>query len=157
MKIRRYKLGEESEIWSVYFGSTRSIISHDYTEAQIARWAPENKSMKEWSLRLEAKNPFVALLNNKIVGFAELEADGHIDYFYTHKDFQGIGVGSALMKKIEEEALKNKIERVYAEVSVTASSFFTAKGFKIIQERENIVCGDTAKQSIMHKVLKLNS
>jgi ribosomal protein S18 acetylase RimI-like enzyme len=154
MEIRRYKPGEESEIWSVYYGSTRSIISRDYTEAQVARWAPDDKCMKEWRSRITDRNPFVAVIDERIVGFAELESDGHIDYFYCHKDFQGQGIGSALMKRIEEQAREDGIESVYAEVSVTAFPFFSAKGFEVTDERENIVCEAPAKQYLMRKLLK---
>ena len=35
----------------------------------------------------------VAEAGGKPIGFAELEADGHIDRFYVSADHQGIGVG----------------------------------------------------------------
>ncbi|MHB1949598.1 MAG: GNAT family N-acetyltransferase [Gammaproteobacteria bacterium] len=43
----------------------------------------------------------VAVMDDKIVGFAELEDNGHIDCFYCHHEYQGCGVGSALMREIE--------------------------------------------------------
>ena len=153
MEIRRYGPSEESEIWSVYYGSTRSVIARDYTEEQVARWAPDDKCMKEWSTRIASKNPFVAVIDEQIVGFAELEPNGHIDYFYCHKDFQRQGIGSALMKRIQEEAIKDGIESIYAKVSVTAYPFFLAKGFEVTAERENIVCKVPAKQYLMRKIL----
>ena len=75
MEIRRYKPGEELDIWSVFYGSMRFVCSRDYTPEQIARWAPNYKDMDEWSERLAKKNPFVAIIGSTIVGFAELEPE----------------------------------------------------------------------------------
>ena len=153
MEVRRYRSGEEAEIWSVLYGSMRFVCSRDYTAEQIARWAPDDKSMTEWSERLAKKNPFVALIGSTIVGFAELEPDGHIDCFYCHKDFQGQGIGSALLERVESEAVRAGLSSVFAEVSVTAFPFFAAKGFQVTEERENIVCDAPAKQYLMRKEL----
>lgn len=153
IEIRRYQPGEEKEIWSVYYGSTRVVVARDYTKAQILRWAPDDKDMEEWSERLKKMNPFVAILNSQIVGFAEIENDGHIDHFYCHKDFQGQGVGSSLLERLEAEARELGVTTMYAEVSVTAYSFFRARGFEVTEERENIVCEAPAKQYLMRKIV----
>lgn len=109
--------------------------------------------MEEWKERIENKKPFIAIENNKIVGFAELEDDGHIDYFYSHHEWQGKGVGSALYNVIEKEALLRKIPHLYAEVSLSAKDFFLRKGFKILEEKNAIICGAPAPNFIMKKEL----
>ena len=92
--------------------------------------------MEEWRERLKSKNPYVAVIDQKIVGFAELEADGHIDYFYCHQAYQAQGIGTALLKTLESEARKKELGSLYAEVSVTAYPFFRAKGFLVTKEVE---------------------
>lgn len=79
--------------------------------------------------------------------------NGHIDYFYVHHKWQGKGVGSMLYQAIEEAAIRQKLHYLYAEVSVPAKEFFLRKGFKIREERNNIICGAPAKQFIMEKKL----
>lgn len=96
MQIRRYKPGEEEELWQLYHDTTHIINGDAYTKEQVERWAPHDKNMDEWKERIKVKNPFVVVQDDKIVGFAELEADGHIDYFYTHHQWQGKGIGSML-------------------------------------------------------------
>lgn len=154
MEIRRYKSGEEPEIWSVFYGAMRSICSRDYTWEQISKWAPNHKDMTEWSSRLAEKNPFVAVVDSTIAGYAELESNGHIDHFYCHKDFQGRGIGTALLDRVEAEAQRSGLNLIFAEVSVTAFPFFAAKGFDVTEERENIVCAAPAKQYLMRKKIK---
>lgn len=109
--------------------------------------------MEEWRDRISKKKPFVAVENNRVVGFAELEDDGHIDYFYVHHEWQGKGVGKALYSTIEREAKNRKIPYLYAEVSLSAKAFFLNQVFEILEEKNNIICGVPAKNFIMKKIL----
>lgn len=154
MKIRRYLRGEESLIWEVYYCATRESNARDYHPDLIARWAPDDKDMGEWRERLSEKNPFVAIIGEKIAGMAEIESSGFIDYFYVHPRFQGRGVGKALMATIVEEASAQGIDRVRADVSVTAKSFFESQGFEVIESRSNVILGHPAPNFAMRKDLK---
>ncbi len=78
LEIRRYKRGEEAGVWGVYFAATRESIARDYHPDLIERWAPEHHDMSKWVERLEQKQPFVAVINQEIVGMAEIEPDGFI-------------------------------------------------------------------------------
>ena len=81
------------------------------------------------------------LKNEKIVGFAEFESNGHIDCFYVHHEWIGKGVGRALMKEIFIRAKKSNIKRVFVDVSITAKPFFREKGFKVINENRVFIDG----------------
>ena len=153
MDIRRYERGEEGAIWSVYFGSTRHIVAREYTDEQVRRWAPDQPDMQAWTRRLARTNPFVAVIDSQLVGFAELEPNGHIDYFYCHQNFQGQGVGTRLLAAVEDEAHRLDLNELFAEVSTTGIHFFRAKGFFIEDERTNIVCDAPAKQFLVRKRL----
>ncbi len=149
--VRRYQQGEEDAIWNLFFNTTRKVNSRDYTPAQINRWAPEGRDPMEWAMRLQRTNPFVAIESGEIVGFAELESDGHIDCFYCHHDWQRRRVGRTLFHTVEAEANALGLRELYAEVSTTAEPFFTAMGFRIEEERTPIICGSPAKQFLMRK------
>ena len=97
MIIRRYQPGDESAIWDVYFRATHESNSRDYHADLLNRWAPADQDMNEWRERCLQKNPFVAIIGDRIVGMAELEEDGFVDYFYVSPDFQGQGVGSQML------------------------------------------------------------
>jgi putative acetyltransferase len=146
MEIRRYRPGEERAIRDVFYGSMRNVVSRDYTPEQVRRWAPDDPDMERWREKLSRTRPFVAVLAGRIIGFAELEPDGHIDRFYCHHEHQRQGVGSALMAEILAEAKRSGLTRLYAEVSVTALPFFLAKGFEVDKETNEIRAGSPAKQ-----------
>jgi ribosomal protein S18 acetylase RimI-like enzyme len=154
MEIRPYRAGEEQAIWDVFYDSTRKVLARDYTPEQVAHWAPDDRDVSEWARRISEKNPYVAIINGAVVGFAELEADGHIDDFYVDHEHQRQGVGSALYVAIERAAIRNGFEQIFAESSTTAIEFFKAKGFQIDAELNNLVCGTPAKQFRISKQLK---
>lgn len=157
MQVRRYIPGEEEELWQLYYDTTHIINGKVYTKEQVERWAPKNKDMDEWKERVKKKNPFVVVEFDTIIGFAELEHDGHIDYFYVHHKWQGKGVGSMLYIAIEEEAINPKMPQLYAEVSVPAKEFFLKQGFEVLEENNNIICGAPATNFMMQKKMALNN
>ncbi|WP_461535319.1 GNAT family N-acetyltransferase [Spongorhabdus nitratireducens] len=100
LTIRKYKQSEASELWNIFFNTIRRINSRDYTEAQVRAWAPDTFDETAWQQRMAAIDPFVALTDNKIAGYADIQPDGYIDHFFCHADYQGRGIGSALMQHI---------------------------------------------------------
>jgi len=153
MVIRRYKPGDEERLWQLYHDTTHIINGRVYTPEQCERWAPAIVDMPKWKDRIRMKNPFVADEDGKILGFGELEADGHVDYFYCAHDCQRQGVGTRLYEAIEAEARRMSIPRLHAAVSVTAKAFFLRMGFEVVKEQHNVVCGTIAPNFIMQKVL----
>lgn len=153
MTIRRYLPGEEEAIWQVYFRATHESNARDYHPDLLNRWAPADMDMREWASRLRAKNPFVALLDNQIVGMAELDDTGFIDYFYVHPDFQGQGVGSTLLTTIESEARAMNLDALVADVSITAKDFFESRGFEVVEARTHVIIGHPAPNFGMMKRL----
>jgi putative acetyltransferase len=153
VEIRRYKHGEEAAVWAVYFAATRESIARDYHADLIDRWAPQDQDMSQWAARLAEKKPFVATVDEGIVGMAEIEPDGFIDYFYVHPKWQGKGIGKALLATLEREAVKAGTRVIFADVSVTAKSFFLSRGFSISEAKSNVILGHPAPNFRMQKSL----
>jgi putative acetyltransferase len=153
MEIRRYRIGEEPAIWKVYFDATHESNARDYHPDLLNRWAPPDRDMVQWAERLAQKNPFVALTNGELVGMAELEPDGFIDYFYVHPRWQNRGIGKALLKIVEAEASQIGVSLLFADVSVTAKEFFLAQGFEITESKSNSILGHVALNFRMQKKL----
>ena len=82
---------------------------------------------------------------------AEIEADGFIDYFYVHPRAQGRGVGKALLAAVECEAVRLGVSLIYADVSITAKSFFLSQGFCITEAKSNVILGHPAPNFRMEK------
>ncbi len=136
VNIRPYKKSDCSDLAKIYYNTIHSINIKDYNEEQVNAWAPESSLGTDgWIRKWENLPPWVAVINDQIVGFTEFERSGHIDCFYCHHRYQGIGVGKALMKHIKSIANNNGISRVWAEVSITAKPFFESQGFEVVKKQ----------------------
>jgi putative acetyltransferase len=133
LSIREAALQDVNEIAVLFHNTIRRININDYTPAQIEAWAGTAPEPEKWKSRLETKQTFVACLDGEIVGFAEFEADGHIDAIYVHHDHQNEGIASLLLERIELEAKRLEIARLFTEASKTARLFFERKGFVVAQ------------------------
>lgn len=80
---------------------------------------------------------FVATEDNRIVGFVNFSRMGRIGAFYVDKDHVRQGIGSALMKKIEEQAKQWKIQKLDCLASLNAQSFYEKHRFRFVEKREH--------------------
>lgn len=136
LKIREANFSDADAIASLFYNTIRLVNIKDYTPGQIESWAGAAPEPEKWRVRLENKQTFVACLDSDIVGFAEFEADGHVDALYVHHEHQGEGIASRLLERIEKEAERTEIIRLYSEVSITARPFFERRGFVVVQPQD---------------------
>ncbi len=99
------------------------------------------------------KLPYIAEENGEIVGFGELEVDGHIDCFYCHSKYQRKGIGLKLLNYLENTAKLQGIKRLYTEASITAKPFFQNQGFSVIREQQVERRGVWFKNYVMEKYI----
>lgn len=154
IEVRKYQPQDAAKLVNIYYNTIHNINIIDYSKEQINAWAPATSlKLDGWQNKWKKLSPIVATINNEIVGFAEFEKNGHIDCFYTHHQFQGKGVGSALIQEIENQSRQQNISKIFAEVSISAKEFFLGKGFKIIKEQHKKIRGVELKNFVMEKVL----
>lgn len=152
--LKPYAEADAHFLAAIYFNTIHNINCKDYSPEQINAWAPkESVDTGRWIAKWKKLSPFVATINDKIVGFAEFEDNGHIDCFYCHHEYQGCGVGTTLLNHIESKARKNKINKIFAEVSITAKPFFEAKGFTVTKEQLVEIRGAKLTNFVMEKIL----
>lgn len=152
--IRLYNEADASALAAIYFNTIHNINSKDYSPEQINAWAPVSSLETDgWMRKWQKLIPIVATIDNKVVGFAELESNGHIDCFYCHHEYQGCGVGSALLNEVENSARKNKLNKLFAEVSITARPFFEAKGFTVKKQQAVVFREVEFTNFVMEKLL----
>jgi putative acetyltransferase len=112
MDIQSYSSKRAKEIADLFYKSVHAIDSSVYSPELKDAWAPTPVNYERWIKRLNEKKPFLAVIENHVAGFIELEADGHIDCVYTHPDFQGKGVASTLYEHLLKEAKSRNINRL---------------------------------------------
>ena len=86
------------------------------------------------------------------MGFSDLTGDGCLDMMFVHPEFQGLGIASLLLSRVEEQALKLGFKRIYTEASRTARPFFERKGFRVIARQTVEKRGQSLENFLMEKL-----
>jgi N-acetylglutamate synthase-like GNAT family acetyltransferase len=134
MIIRDWNEDDLGAIAQLYYDTVRLVDARDDTAEQLEAWARAVWPDAFWRERFEKCHVFVAEENGEVVGFAEFHNDGHFDCFSVHYRYQRVGVGTRLMRRIEEAASRISLRRLHFEAGITARPFFERRGFKPIGE-----------------------
>lgn len=86
------------------------------------------------------------------MGFSDLTEDGCLDMMFVHPEFQGLGIASHLLSRVEKEALNLGFTRIYTEASRTARPFFERRGFRVITRQTVEKRGQSLENFRMEKL-----
>lgn len=150
--IRDYIDSDAQVLWELFFNTIRTINRRDYSQSQVEAWAVDALDSEVWAKRMDGLSPFVAEIDGVIVGYTDLQSDGLIDHFFCHHEYQGKGVGRALMNHVMETGQSRGIQRYHSEVSITARPFYEHLGFQFVKEKIAEVRGQKLKYNIMEKI-----
>ncbi|WP_428025637.1 GNAT family N-acetyltransferase [Arcobacter sp.] len=132
IQIKSYDNSFKKDIPILFTNTIHKTCSKDYTQAQLNAWANPNIDFKIWEQRVAKTKPYLAIIQNKLVGFVEFYED-YIDCFYIHHEYQGMGIGKSLLEHVLSIAKKNNVFKIRVDVSITAKPFFEKFGFKQIK------------------------
>lgn len=148
MIIRKYRNEDCAEMYELFYNTVHSVNAKDYTKEQLDVWATGNVDIEQWNKSFCEHFTIVALIDNIIVGFGDIDKTGYLDRLFVHKDFQGQGVATAICNKLEDYVQTNK---VVTHASITAKSFFEKRGFVVIKEQQVIRDGIVLTNYVMEK------
>ena len=151
VSLRLYRREDLDGVIEVFQRAIREVACRDYDAGQIAAWSAVDRD--EWDDWRLTRPTWVAVLDGRIVGFSDLEADGHLDMMFVHPETQGIGVASLLLGQVEAAAREQGLDLIFTEASLTARPFFAARGFDMIERQQVIADGETFVNFRMHKRL----
>ena len=137
--LRRHRREDAGPILALFRDTIRRVNRRDYTPGQVEAWAQPGLTVEAWADRLREAT-WVVEAEGQLVAFAELEPDGYIDCFYCHADWQGVGIGSRLMRQLQMEARAAGAQSMFSDVSLTARSFFERHGF-IVERSQQVRLG----------------
>ena len=144
--------GEEAVLLHLFTATIHQVNRRDYTPEQLVAWAPLKRDLSSWIERMQAVKPFVVENEvGEIVGFADLQSDGLVDFMFVAHDWQGHGIARLLMTEIEKRADKAQLPMLYAHVSKTARPFFERNGFVVEQEQSAATRGVELTNYLMRR------
>lgn len=147
MLIRKYKTEDCEQIVKLFFDTVHNINAKDYTKKQLDAWATGNVDLTQWNSSLQKHYSLVAIENNIIVGFGDIDKTGYLDRLFVHSDYQGQGIASAICEELE----KNAKRIVTTHASITAKPFFEKRGYKVVKEQQVERQGVFLKNFVMTK------
>lgn len=153
LQIRDFREEDAAALARLFFDTVRSVNLGDYSQAQVAAWAPGVPDAAAWRRRMAARHTLVAEDETGLLGFIELEEHGHVDMLYCRADRVHQGVGSALYAAAEARARRLGLTRLFTSASLTARPFFERHGFRVLYPRTVERMGVQLTQFAMEKEL----
>ncbi len=154
IELRAFQPGDEPALRAVFASAIHEVASRDYSPLQVDTWAPRRYDANAWARRMQGIAPFVALVDGRIAGYADLQPGGYIDHFFVAAQAGGQGVGGALMRRILARADELGLRELTSEVSITAQPFFAHFGFEVVEHRVVDVRGVEMRNAAMRRRLR---
>ena len=153
--IRPYDQRDADDLADVFFRSVRQAALSDYTVAQVKARLPEPPTPALMHHRASDGRMVLVAVNegDRVVGYIDLEASGHIDHLFCAPEAMGHGVASQLYGATEAAARKQGINRLFIEASEPARRLFERRGFAALERQELIRRGVAIHNYRMEKVL----
>ena len=149
MRIRNYQPLDCKELTELFYNTVHTVNARDYTKEQLNAWATGDVDIEKWNQSLLEHYSIVAVDDNKIIGFGDIDKTGYLDRLYVHKDYQRKGVATAICDKLEQ-GIQGKI---VTHASITARPFFEKRGYKVVKEQEVERGGIKLVNYVMEKVM----
>ena len=151
IELRDFQPDDAPALRAVFESAIRGTASRDYSPLQVDAWAPREHDTGAWAARMQGLQPFVALVDGRIAGYADLQPSGYIDHFFVAADEGGQGVGGALMRRLLARAAERGLAELTSHVSLTAQPFFAHFGFEVVEHRVVEVRGVEMRHAAMRR------
>ena len=133
MEIRRYERKDLEMITVIFRNTVHKVNIKDYTQEQVDAWAPDFIDKEKWNKTLSEHYTFVAVKNDAIIGFGDIDDSGYLDRLYVHHDYLRQGVATLICNKLE--SMIDVDLAIITHASLTAKPFFEKRGYRIVKEQ----------------------
>jgi len=132
MFIREYQPSDCGELASLFYNTVHTINAQDYTNEQLDVWATGKVDLEVWNSSFLEHYTLVAVEENLIVGFGDIDKTGYLDRLYVHKNFQRSGIATAICNDLEQAVAGT----IMVHASITAKPFFEKRGYTMVREQQ---------------------
>lgn len=139
--FRQAQTGDLAAILILFRAAVLAVPGRDYDEAQRRAWAGGSADHAKWKARIEEQYFLLAERQGQLCGFASLSAGGYLDLLYVHPDFQKLGLGGMLLRRLIRYAELANYPELVSDVSATALPVFERLGFITGVKRERRIAG----------------
>jgi putative acetyltransferase len=142
MQLRKYKPEDCAALAELFFNTVHAVNAKDYTLAQLKAWATGKVDLNTWNQSFLKHNTVIAEINGMITGFGDMDDKGYLDRLYVHRDYQNIGIATAIVNELEQQAILSGVSLFTTHASITAKPFFEKRGYLTLKEN-TVIRNDT--------------
>lgn len=150
MIIRKYRETDCQATAILFYDCVHHVNIRDYSRQQCAVWATGKLDLDSWNVSLMSHISLVAVEENEIIGFADIDNSGYLDRLYVHYKWQHLGVASALCDAAESAG---NFQRITTQASITARPFFEKRGYRVLKQQQVERQGIKLTNYLMEKIL----
>lgn len=132
MEIRKYKQSDCRILTELFYHTVHTVNAKDYTKEQLDVWADGKADLKKWNRLLQEHYSIVAVENETIAGFGDIDLTGYLDHLFVHADYQRKGIAAAICDQLEQAVQGN----ITTHASITAKPFFEKRGYRVLKEQQ---------------------
>ena len=151
MKFREYQSFDLKELCELFYETITIINKYDYNDEQIRVWSNRRNVLLKQDNFFNSLYTIVAIENNKIVGYGNIDKNGYLDHLYVHKNYQRRHIATLLCDKLEN--YNKEIKELTVHSSITAKPFFEKRGYKVVKEQTVELDGVNINNYLMKKVI----
>jgi putative acetyltransferase len=154
--IRRAGLADKEAIWRVHTAAIRETCKSHYTQEEIEAWAGARKP-ESYGLSINTGDFFVAEENRVVAGFGHLNREkGEIEAVYVRPNFERRGIGSKILRTLEDAARAHGLTSLHLSSSLNAVGFYERAGYEPQHEAKHPLQGGIEIPCV-HMVKELKS
>lgn len=150
MILRKYRSNDCPEMLKLFYDTVHEINKKDYSSEQLDAWT-SGIIFDKWDKSFLSNNTIVAEKNGIIAGFGDMDNNGYLDRLYVNKDYQNMGVGSAIINELEKTAVSNGVFCFTTYSSITAKPFFIKHDYRVLKENTVLKNGIEMRNYFMEK------
>ena len=132
VKIRPYRQSDCKALAELFYNTVHTVNAKDYTKEQLDAWATGIIDLEKWNCSFQERYSIVAVKDEIIVGFGDIDKTGYLDRLYVHEDYQRRGIATAICDQLEQSVNGN----ITTHASITAKPFFEKRGYKVVKEQK---------------------
>lgn len=123
---------KKDEYIKQYTQTVHIVNAKDYIKEQLDVWATGIIDLEKWNQSFIENCTLVAVDDEVIIGFGDIDKTGYLDRLFFHSEYQGKGVATALCDLLEQTVQGN----IITHASITARPFFEKRGYKVMKEQQ---------------------
>ena len=132
MILRKYEPSDCLEMAELFYNTVHTVNAKDYTKEQLDAWASGTVDLDAWNRSFLEHDTVVAVEDDRIVGFGDMDSTGYLDRLYVHADAQKKGVATAICDELE----RGVNGKIVTHASITAKPFFEKRGYTAVKEQQ---------------------